>query len=236
MARTVVILQPSYLPWLGYFDQVRRANVFVLYDDVQFDKHGWRNRNRIKTASGPMWLTVPVLHTGRSRQRILDVEIERQTPWAKKHLSSISQNYARAPNTQQFLPELSQLLERDWKMLIDLNIAVIGLLAAWLGLDWHPVRSSELGVEGERTERLVKICQHFGATHYFSGHAARSYLDEELFRRAGIAVEFQDYAHPVYPQQHGEFISHLSALDLLLNCGERSRDILAGTDSPESKP
>jgi WbqC-like protein len=234
---TVVILQPGYLPWLGFFDQLRRADVFVYYDDVQYDKHGWRNRNRIKTQSGPLWLTVPVKHGGEGLPRIRDVEIDARTPWARKHVASLRQAYARAPFLGSYLPALEELLERPWERLVDLDIACADLMAEWFGL--HPTtaqqtrgrdpgrrprieRSSGLGIGGERSERLVKICRHFGASTYVSGDAAAGYLDVGLFERNGIAVEWQRYIHPTYPQLHGVFVPHLSALDLLFNCGEEA--------------
>src|SRR5438105_15591658 len=111
---TLAVLQPGYLPWLGFYDQVRRADVFIYYDDVQFDKHGWRNRNRVKSPTGPHWLTVPVRHTGLGWQRVLDVEIDTKMPWVRKHLGSIKQFYARAPYLERYLPELAELLQRPW--------------------------------------------------------------------------------------------------------------------------
>jgi hypothetical protein len=218
----VVVLQPGYLPWLGFFDQLRRADVFVYYDDVQYDKHGWRNRNRIKTQNGPLWLTVPVLRSGTAFPKILDVEIDRRAPWARKHLASVRQAYARAPFVDRYLPELDALLQREWTHLVDLDLACVDLLATWLHLQPRIERSSRLGINGERSERLVNICRHFGATTYVSGDAAEAYLDLALFARNGIAVEWQRYAHPVYPQQHGPFVPYLSALDLLLNCGDEA--------------
>jgi hypothetical protein len=231
---TVVVLQPSYLPWLGFFDQMRRADVFVYYDDVQFDKHGWRNRNRIKSAAGPQWLTVPVRHHGLDKPRILDVEIDNRAPWARKHIGGIRQCYAKAPYVGRYLPELEELLQRPWERLVDLDLAVAEQMCTWLGLQRRTVRSSELGIGGERSERLLKICQHFQASRYVSGNAAQAYLDVELFARHGIAVEWQNFEHPVYPQQHGEFVGYLSAIDLLLNCGDASYAILSGQMQPTS--
>ena len=225
---TVVILQPGYLPWLGFFDQMRRADVFVYYDDVQYDTHGWRNRNRIKTQSGPLWLSVPVRHSGLSKPRILDVTIDARTNWAKKHVASIRQAYAAAPFAQQYITALEAVLMQSWERLIDLNLAVVGLLAEWLAARPRIELASALGIGGTQTERLVNICRHFGATRYLTGSAARTYLDVALFEGNGIAVEWQDFAHPVYPQLHGEFVPYLSALDLILNCGQRSRAVLEG--------
>lgn len=224
----VVVLQPGYLPWLGFFDQMRRADVFVYYDDVQYDTHGWRNRNRIKTQGGPLWLTVPVRHSGLSKPRILDVVIDARTNWAKKHVASIRQAYASAPFVKRYVPDLEDTLLRSWERLVDVDLAVAGLMAAWLGVHTRVERASLLGIDGGQSERLLKICQHFAATKYLSGSAARDYLDVPLFERNGIAVEWQDFAHPVYPQLHGAFAPYLSAVDLILNCGDQSRAVLEG--------
>jgi WbqC-like protein len=224
---TLAVLQPGYLPWLGFFDQMRRADVFVYYDDVQFDKHGWRNRNRVKsTAGAPHWLTVPVGHRGRPR--ILDVEIDNRSGWARKHVGTLRQFYARAPFLDRYLPDLATLLQKRWERLVDLDLACGALLADWLGLRPRMLRASELDVDGVRSERLVALCQRVGARRYLSGDAARAYLDVALFERHGIEVIWQDYAHPVYSQQHGPFLPYLSVVDLLFNCGEASGDIVAG--------
>jgi hypothetical protein len=225
---SVVVLQPGYLPWLGFFDQLRRADVFVYYDDVQYDKHGWRNRNRIKTQAGPLWLTVPVRHAGLGFPRILDVEIEARRPWARKHVASIRQAYAAAPFAHRYIPELEALLHSRWDRLVDLDIAVASMMAGWFGLERRVERSSTLGVGGARSERLVRICQRFGANVYLSGAAAQSYLDVPLFEQHGIHVEWQQFTHPVYPQLHGAFVPFLSAIDLLLNCGNGARAVLLG--------
>jgi WbqC-like protein len=230
---TVVILQPGYLPWLGFFDQMRRADVFVYYDDVQYDTHGWRNRNRIKTQRGPLWLTVPVRHSGLSKPRILDVAIDGRTNWAKKHVASLRQAYSGAPFAQQYMAALEAVLMQSWERLVDLDLAVVDLLAEWLAVRPRIERASALGIGGAQTDRLVNICRHFGATRYLTGSAARTYLDVALFEHNGIAVEWQDFAHPVYPQLHGEFVPYLSAVDLILNCGQQSRAVLEGVSRLE---
>lgn len=229
--RTLVVLQPGYLPWLGYFDQLRRADVFAHYDDVQFDKHGWRNRNRIKTPSGPQWLTVPVRHRGQGKPKINEIAIDGTSNWARKHLASLSQNYAKAPHATRYLPELEELLHRRWSNLAELDIAVATLMARWFQLEPVMVRTSELGVEGGQTERLVALCRHLGANRYLSGDAARDYLDVSLFAQHGIEVEWQRYRHPEYPQLHGAFVPYLSAIDLLFNCGDDSARILQGASN-----
>lgn len=223
---SVVILQPSYLPWLGYFEQLVYADVFVFYDDVQYDKHGWRNRNRIKTPQGPQWLTVPVLTRGRTGETIHAARIDNRGPWARKHLAALQTYYARAPFFQLLRAELELELLRGWESLAELDEALIRGLNRLLGIATPLYRASELGIQGGQTERLVRICQHFEADRYFTGGAARCYLDTAQFERAGIAVEFQEYRHPVYRQLHGDFLSHLSVVDLIANEGATSLPIL----------
>ena len=224
--RTLVVLQPGFLPWLGFFDQMRRADVFVYYDDVQYDKHGWRNRNRIKAPTGPHWLSVPVRHAGLGKPRILDIEIDNNGGWARKHIGTLRQYYGRAPFFDRYIDDLESLFERPWRQLVDLNLALAARMAEWLGITTPILRSSELGVEGERSERLLALCERVEATRYLSGNAAQSYLDVGLFERHGITVAWQNYEHPVYPQLYGEFVPYLSAIDLLMNCGEESGHIL----------
>ena len=225
--KTLVVLQPGYLPWLGYFDLLSKADVFVHYDDVQFDKHGWRNRNRVKGPKGAIWLTVPVLHHGRGAQSILDVEIDDRRDWRRKHLSTVTQSYARAPFIDTVLPKLQNIIERPWPRLVDLDLALIDWLAEEIGISTPCYRASELDIGGDRIERLVNLCKYFGASRYISGNAARDYLDVTRFASAGIEVLWHDYAHPTYAQQHGEFVPYLSVLDLVLNAGARSLSVLS---------
>ena len=220
---TLVVLQPGYLPWLGYFDLLKKADVFVHYDDVQFDKHGWRNRNRVKGPKGAIWLTVPVLHSGRSGQSVLDVEIDDRRNWRRKHLATVGQFYARAPLIEALLPRLQEILERPWGRLVELDLALIDWLAAELTITTPRYRASELGISSDdRNQRLLDLCRHFGASRYLSGNAARDYLDLDRFTAAGVEVTWHDYVHPIYTQLHGEFVPYLSVLDLILNEGTRS--------------
>jgi hypothetical protein len=226
--RTLAVVQPGYLPWLGFFDQVQRSDIFIFYDDVQYDKNGWRNRNRIKSRAGePHWLTVPV-RVRSLEQRLLETEIDNRQPWARKHIGTIRQFYARAPHLNRYLQGLEELLlGNTWERLCDLDIAAIKLMCEWLGLKRVMMRSSELSIGGDRSERLLNLCLHVNADCYLSGNAAQEYLDVELFARYGVEVVWQNYQHPVYPQQHGEFVPYLSALDLLLNCADNSTSIIA---------
>jgi hypothetical protein len=225
-AVTIAVLQPGYLPWLGFFDQMQRADIFVLYDDVQYDKHSWRNRNRIKTPMGAQWLTVPVRHSGLNWPALDQVRIDNGQPWARKHITFLKQTYSRAPYVKAYLPALERVLSQPWGRLLDLDVAIIELLADWLDVRTPVVLASSLGVGGERSARLLGICAHFGATRYLSGDAARDYLDQGAFARAGVDIVWQQYAHPVYSQLHGAFVSHLSAIDALLNCGEDAATLL----------
>ena len=223
--RTLVVLQPGYLPWLGFFDQLKRADVFVLYDDVQFDKHGWRNRNRIRSGNDYGWLSVPVLHKGRFGQRICEVEIDNTTPWGKKHLGVIRQCYSKAPHFDAYFSGLSAVLSDSWTSLSSLNHELLSLLSTWLDIYTPVYRASELAIPGKKTERLVNLCHHFQADTYLSGNAAQAYLDVERFQTQGIKVEWQDYQHPVYVQQGEGFLPFLSVIDVLFNLGEGSKGV-----------
>ena len=225
---TVVVLQPGFLPWLGFFDQMFRSDIFVYYDDVQFDKHGWRNRNRIKAASGPLWVTVPVLHSNKHGQRVLDTEIDNQQNWPRKLMAAIRQNYSKAPFAADYLPELEQTLTKSWRFLVDVDLAIVDIMCRWFEFKRPVFRSSELGIAGDKSGRLLAICQHFSASKYLSGNAAQDYLDTGLFLDAGIGVEWQNFDHPTYPQLHGDFVPYLSALDLVLNVGSNCHSILRG--------
>ena len=224
---TLAVLQPGYLPWLGFFEQMKRADVFVFYDDVQYDKNGWRNRNRIKGPKGAEWITVPVLQKGRMGQILKDVEIDNRGPWPQKHLRTLRERYAKAPYVDDVIDDLGEILERRWLRLADLDIEIIGLMGRWLGIETITHRSSDLALSGDRNGRLLELSKFFGASRYYSGASAKSYLDTSLFSDQGITVQWQTYDHPVYRQQHGDFVSHLSAIDLIFNEGPRSGRILS---------
>lgn len=221
------ILQPSYLPWLGYFEQIKRCDVFVIYDTVQYDKGGWRNRNRIKTPSGPLWLTVPVLLKKKNFPIIREVEINRSEAWAKRHLKTLAQYYSNAPHYAGAIGDLERILLSGHRFLLDLNLDITAWMSAQLDITTRIVLASDLVVEGDRESRIINIVKQLGGKTFYEGAAGRNYIDTEFFRQNGVEVVFQDYVHPVYPQLHGEFVSHLSAIDLLFNCGPQSAAILA---------
>lgn len=220
------ILQPSYLPWLGYFEQIHRCDVFVIYDTVQHDKGGWRNRNRIKTPSGPLWLTVPVLLKKKNFPIISEVEINQTEAWAKRHLKTLTQYYSKTRYFEEIIGDLERILLSGHRFLLDLNLEIIGWMNAKLGITTKIVLASDLVVDGDREARIINIVHQLGGKTFYEGAAGRNYIDTELFRQNGLDVVFQDYAHPVYPQLHGEFVSHLSAIDLLFNCGPHSAVVL----------
>ena len=222
----VTILQPSYLPWLGFFEQMSRSDKFVLLDDVQYTRRDWRNRNRVRINEGWAWLTVPVLQKNKFAQNLLDTRIDNSLPWRKKHLRTLRQHYCKAPFFEKYFSRCQKLYEKDWEFLFDLCLETIVFLREELGIETSLLRSSEMKTCGEKTERLLSICQKQGATHYLSGESARDYILEEDFSRQNIELEYQKYEHPKYPQRYSGFVPQLSAIDLLFNCGEQSLNIL----------
>jgi hypothetical protein len=209
----LVVLQPSYLPWLGAIDQYAWSDTFVIYDDVQFEKNGYRNRNRILTNQGPQWLTVPV--KVRDFPAINTVEIDRSSRWTKKHLESIRQAYARTPYFDWLYPRLQNYIGQEFGMLVDLTVEGLKLIGELLGIPWKGVLASSLDIPGKRTERLIGLCQHFGATDYLTGDSAKSYLIEPEFDKIGCRVHWHGYQHPTYPQGKEPFVSNLSVIDLM---------------------
>jgi hypothetical protein len=223
----VTIHQPEHLPWSGFFDKMRQADVFVLLDTTQFAKDDFQNRNRIKTNKGPVWLTVPVYKKGKSEQTILDVEICNDRNWRNRCWSLIYQNYRDAPYFAQHEEFFQELYARPWSRLVDLNLAVIRYLARQLGLATNLVMASSLKVyERGPTNVNLTICRLLGADEYLSGAFGKQYLDEAQFAEHGIRVRYQDFQHPVYPQLWGDFVPNMSVIDLLFNCGDASLNII----------
>jgi hypothetical protein len=222
VAKRIAIVQSSYIPWKGYFDLIDRVDECVLYDDRQYTRRDWRNRNRIKTARGLRWLTIPVVVKGRYHQRI-DETIVADPSWRRSHLDSLRQAYQSVPFYGELAPWLEELyLGSHEERLSAVNRrfleAICELVGIWTSLSW----STDYEAEGSRTGRLVALCQAAGGTTYLSGPSARSYLAEEEFAGNGIAVEWMDYdGYPVYDQPHGPFEHAVSALDLLLCVGPR---------------
>jgi hypothetical protein len=223
----VAIHQPEHLPWLGFFEKMLRADLFVLLDDVQFAKGDFQNRNRVKGAGGAQWLTVPVIH--KFPQRIDEVLIA-GNDWQAKHWKTLRSCYARAAHFETFAPLFDDFYRRPWAKLSDLNVAAIELVARALGVERKWVLASELKVGGQKSELVLNICKAVGARAYYSGRAGSTYLDGEAFRRAGIEIVVQNFDHPVYEQlfmKESGFVPNLSALDLLFNCGAQGLRLIA---------
>jgi len=219
----VVILQPSYIPWRGYFDQIRRADVFVFYDDVQYDKHGWRNRNQIKTTQGKQWITIPVHSKGVTDGiDIKDVRIDWSKSWRKKHLNALTFAYSKAPFFESYQPWLESVYKREDEFLADFTINTTVELTRMLGItDTRFLRSSELpNLRGDKTDRVIDVLERVGATHYICGPSASSYMEPEKFDEAGIPFEYMEYNYPEYPQLHPPYDPFVTILDLLFMMGE----------------
>ena len=226
----VAIHQPEHLPWLGFFEKMLRADLFVLLDDVQFSKGDFQNRNRVKGAGGAQWLTVPVLH--RFPQKLNEVLVA-GNDWQAKHWKTLRSCYARAAHFETFAPLFEDFYRRPWARLADLNVAAIELIARCLGVERKWVLASELaGGDGQKSELVLNICKALGASAYYSGRAGSTYLDRESFRRAGIEIVVQNFNHPTYEQlfmKESGFVPNLSAVDLLFNCGAQGVKLIGGS-------
>jgi hypothetical protein len=214
----VTIHQPAYLPWLGYLDRIARSDLFIFLDTVQFERNSFTNRNRIKTASGPLWLTVPVHLREHFGTAIADIEIDDGRDWRRKHLSSIAQNYRHAPGFSAGYQRLTAMYAGNASGLAALCFAQLRFWLEELDVATPVVRASELPVEGRNSDLVLALCKHVGARTYLSGPLGRDYLDEHTFAAAGIAVRYHDYAHPHYPQLHGDFVPAMGIVDYWMNC------------------
>ena len=223
----VGVHQPQYLPWLGYFAKIDRADVFVLLDTVQYKKNEWQNRNRIKTAGGWQWLTVPV--TYRFPQRIEEVTVNNRERWQHKQRQAIVSNYRKAPFWDGLAPLVEEILAPKWERLAPLNTFAVKRLATILGIETPLYVASELGEFPEDPdERLIAITKHFGADTYLAGSGGRGYMALDRYARSGVKVLFQEFEHPVYEQLFGAFEPCMSVVDLLFNHGKESLKILRG--------
>lgn len=228
-----LITQPNYIPWRGYFYAINLADVFVVYDEVQYTRRDWRNRNVIKTAKGLQWLTIPVSVKGKYHQRINETIISDQR-WAIKHWKAIRLNYSRTPFFQKYAPELENLyLSLQTELFLsNVNLAFIHTLCKLLNIQTRIVNSSDFGFSGEKSEKLLSICQQLNTTQYLSGKAALPYLDVFLFAQNQIEVVWLDYDHfTSYPQLFPPFEPHVSVLDLLFNTGPEAKNYLLPQNS-----
>ncbi len=214
------IMQPTYFPWCGYFGLIDMVDVFVIYDDVQFDKRSWQQRNKIKTSSGSQWLTVPVDSKGKQFQNINKVKISTQSDFAKSHIKAIEVNYSKSKYFKVHKNAIFDCIKENQTSLANLNVSIILEVSKILDIQTDFIKSSELNVLGKKEERLVNICKHISATSYISTPGSRIYLDEtDIFKRNDIELSYQAFSHPLYSQINGEFISHMGIIDILFNCG-----------------
>ena len=217
-------MQPTYLPWSGYFNLISSSDCFVFLDDVQFEKQSWQNRNRIAQNSNILWLTVP-LEKAKLDCMIKDIKISSSSQWKKKHIRSLSQSYAKARFSEEILSMIIPILERDNKFLIDLTIPIISKISKSLGFNKTLIKSSELQQQGKKSEKLINICNHLKANKYLSPLGAKVYLDNDkhLFYEEDIIVKYQHYEPEEYSQiGDGVFIPYMSVVDMIANCGFES--------------
>jgi hypothetical protein len=227
-----VILQPSYIPWRGVFDQIRQADVFVFYDDVQYDKHGWRNRNQLKTPQGKQWLTIPVSAKGAVSEGvpINQVPIIWNKAWNKEHLKTLRQHYGKAPHYKAYEPLLEEYYARHDTLLADFTIDFTIALARALHIEHTQfVRSSTLGVSGTKTDRIIQVLQKLGVDQYISGPSAKDYIEPEKFESAGIGLQYVNYDYPEYPQLYPPYDPAVTILDLLFMTGDQALKYITGT-------
>ncbi len=226
MTKRIAIFQSNYIPWRGYFDVIGLVDEFLILDTVQYTKNDWRNRNRIPSKSGGIWLTIPVRVTNL-HQRIDETEVD-GTHWTRKHLTTLRQSYARAPYFNQYVDQIASLYERarDERLLTSVNLIFLREICHALSIRTPIILAPET-MSTDRTARLIELCQGRQATSYLSGPAARAYIDQEQFITANIGLEFMDYGgYPAYRQLCDPFDLSVSVLDLLFNVGPEARTLL----------
>lgn len=223
--KKVAILQSNYIPWKGYFDMIASVDEFILYDDMQYTRRDWRNRNQIKTPQGVQWLTVPVQVKGRYDQKIRETLVDDSTPWAQAHWKTLEQNYRRAPHFNDVAEWLRPVyLDMTHQCLSELNRTLIEAVCSYIGIHTKLSWSWDYELIDGKTERLADLCAQAGGTEYVSGPSAKDYIHERVFAERGLHLSWFDYAgYPEYPQQWAEFTHSVTILDLLFNCGRRAR-------------
>ncbi|MBL7920241.1 MAG: WbqC family protein [Bacteroidia bacterium] len=222
--KKVLITQSNYIPWKGYFDSINMCDVFIVYDDMQFTKRDWRNRNQVKTETGVKWLTIPVEVKGKFFQKINETLIADKT-WNKSHFDLIRQSYKKAACYKEVIEFIEQTyMMCNFDYLTEVNLHFINAINNFLGIVTPIKFSSEFILAEERTQRLVNICSEMGGTDYYSGPAAKAYMDESKFTDKQINVHYFDYSgYPEYTQLNGEFTHGVSILDLIFNTGSNAK-------------
>lgn len=229
----VGIIQSNYIPWRGYFDFIDDVDLFIYLDDVQYTARDWRNRNRIKTINGLIWLTVPVFFSRKNNLAIEDVQIDYSQKWVEKHMSSIRHAYSKAKHYGRYAEMFFDILRQKYASISELNRNINNWVMAELHIKTRTKMSSDFRPIGSKTDRLLDLLNKAGATSYLSGPSAKEYLDADKFATAGIGLNYKVYEYPEYPQLYGGFEPHVSVLDLLFNCGPDSRKYLKSLKSNE---
>lgn len=226
--KKIAILQSNYIPWKGYFDLINFVDEFILFDDAQYTKNDWRNRNKIKTGAGVKWLTIPIITSGKLEQKIKESRISETNDWRKKHWSSICQNYSKSKYFKDFKDIFEELyLNSNEKYLSEINYKFIKTINNILGINTKISFSSEFKLLDEKTERLINICKETGATEYISGPAAKAYINESLFMEEKIKLSWIDYKdYKEYKQLYPPFDHYVSILDLIFNEGSKSTEFM----------
>lgn len=227
MSKKVAIIQSNYIPWKGYFDVINQVDEFILFDDMQYTRRDWRNRNKIKTPHGLLWLTIPVHVKGKYYQKIKDVLVS-EPNWSSNHWKTIMQQYAKAPYFEQYAAFFEELYcQATDTSLSNINYHFLRAICQLLGIATKLSWSMDYEIVEGKTERLVSLCQQAGATMYLSGPAARDYIDPVLFEQANIGLEFVDYSgYPEYPQLFPPFEHGVSILDVLFNTGPEATNYM----------
>jgi len=220
--------QPVFLPWSGFFYKSLNVDRLVLLDEVQYGRgFTWMNRNRLKYDQGELWLSVPVRKKGKGLQKICEVEISYDRDWPRKHLESLRQHYGHAPYYDEHRHVFEELYRQRLEKLVDFNYVILAYLLRAVGIsEERIILQSGLQVHGRASELLIRICQKTGASHYYAPSMSRKYIDADLFNKHGIEIVYYSFTPPIYPQLYGQFIDNLSFLDLLLNCGPKSGEII----------
>ncbi len=219
--------QPNYLPWPGLFHKIALADMHVVYDDVDYAKYGYSNRNYIRGRNGVILLTVPVCSPDQRTHKLNEIVIDASNErWRRKHWHSIANCYSRAPFFLDYCDRISEIYKRSWLRLVDLNIYILEMFLDLFGIKRPIIRASALGITGQKTNRVIDLCQKIGATSFIFGSGGRKYADLEELRRANIEPLFQSYRIPNYATNYPPVASPLSAIDLLFHCGSESLKVL----------
>jgi len=219
--------QPVYLPWLGLFHKIALSDLFCFFEVVQYQRSDWNNRNKIRYSSSKAdWISVPVLKKNFLERSYVDIRIDNEYPWRRKHWRSIELSYCKAPYFGMYRDDLKAIYDREWEYLVDLNYELLLLFLRFLNIPTKVVRMRDYSFKGEKSDLVLDMCRHLGADVYIFGANGKDYADVPSFYKGNVLPYFQNYSHPVYPQSHGKFFSHLAIIDLLFNCGNASYDIL----------